>query len=74
MLFLYHSLMKLGAPALRRVLQKRLRRGKEDPARIGERMGMPGLPRPEGRLAWFHAASVGEAQSTLILINALLDG
>ena len=72
MLDFYHSLTKLSGPSLRLTLKKRLRRGKEDPARLAERMGRPGLPRPAGKLAWFHAASVGEAQSTLILIDALL--
>lgn len=73
MLSLYHSLTRLGAPAMRLALATRLRRGKEDHARISERMGEPGRERPEGPLLWFHAASVGEAQSTLILVNALLD-
>jgi 3-deoxy-D-manno-octulosonic-acid transferase len=73
MLPFYHSLTKYSGPALRQVLKKRLKRGKEDPVRISERMGQPGQPRPAGSLAWFHAASVGEAQSTLILIKALLD-
>lgn len=72
MLSVYHSLTKYSAPALRRVLKTRLARGKEDQSRIRERMGQPGLPRPAGKLVWFHAASVGEAQSTLVLINALL--
>lgn len=72
MLSVYHSLTNLGEPALRLVLATRLRRGKEDPARLPERMGAPSLPRPAGPLLWFHAASVGEAQSTLVLVNALL--
>lgn len=72
MLNLYHSLTSHSAPALRGILKRRLRRGKEDAARLPERMGEPGLPRPHGKLVWFHAASVGEAQSTLILIDALL--
>lgn len=73
MLGIYHSLTAYSAPALRRILRTRLKRGKEDPARMGERMGEPGLPRPPGPLAWFHAASIGEAQSTLILVNTLLE-
>ncbi|MDB5492088.1 MAG: 3-Deoxy-D-manno-octulosonic-acid transferase family protein [Micavibrio sp.] len=72
MLNLYHSLTKYSAPALKRVLDNRARRGKEDLARLPERMGQSSKLRPKGKLAWFHAASVGEAQSTLILINALL--
>ena len=35
-------------------------------------MGEAGLPRPEGRLVWFHAASVGEAASLLELLRRLL--
>ena len=72
MLSVYHSLTTLGKPALRWVLSSRLRQGKEDAARLSERMGQPGQPRPPGPLLWFHAASVGEAQSTLILVEALL--
>ncbi len=72
MLHFYHLLTRHSAPLLRHILQTRLRRGKEDEARLPERMGRPGLPRPAGKLVWFHAASVGEAQSTLILIDALL--
>lgn len=72
MLDLYHSLTRRSAPAFRGLLRARLRRGKEHATRLAERMGQPGLPRPPGKLVWFHAASVGEAQSTLILVNALL--
>lgn len=50
-----------------------MRRGKEDEARLPERMGSSVIPRPAGKILWFHAASVGEAQSTLILVNALLE-
>ena len=57
---------------MRALLGQRCRLGKEDPVRLPERMGIPGRIRPEGPLIWFHAASVGEAQSTLILIDALL--
>lgn len=63
----------MGASAfiLRLILNQRCRKGKEDPDRLGERMGVSGLKRPPGSLVWFHAASVGEAQSTLILIDAV---
>ena len=57
---------------MKMALRLRLRKGKEDPARLAERMGKPGLPRPAGKLVWFHAASVGEAQSTMILVESLL--
>ncbi len=67
----YGTLVRASRPLLERLLRKRLEAGKEDPARIGERIGIPGLERPEGKLVWIHAASVGEAQSALILIEAL---
>jgi 3-deoxy-D-manno-octulosonic-acid transferase len=58
----------------RRLLARRATAGKEDPARIGERMGRPGAARPDGRLAWFHAASVGEAASLLELLRRIEAG
>ena len=42
--------------------------GKEDPARIKERLGISPIQRPPGMLLWLHAASVGEANSILVLI------
>ena len=56
-----------------RKLEVRKSRGKEDPARIGERFGKTGLARPAGTLVWFHAASVGETLSILELIKRLAD-
>jgi 3-deoxy-D-manno-octulosonic-acid transferase len=54
---------------LQKLLQKRLGQGKEDPDRLWERLGIAKRPRPQGPLVWVHAASVGEAQSALILIE-----
>jgi len=56
------------APAL---LRARVKRGKEDPARIGERLGRTTVARPAGGLVWMHGASVGESLSLLPLIEAL---
>lgn len=39
--------------------------------RIAERKGHATLPRPDGPLIWFHAASVGESLSVLTLIARL---
>ncbi|GJL84492.1 MAG: 3-deoxy-D-manno-octulosonic acid transferase [Micavibrio sp.] len=72
MLKMYRTLMAAGEPVLTRILERRRLKGKEDTMRIGERKGQPGRQRPEGQLVWIHAASVGEAQSALIVIDALL--
>lgn len=56
------------APAL---LRRRAARGKEDPSRLGERLGQAGAARPDGPLAWLHGVSVGEATSLLPLVGAL---
>ena len=70
---LYAHIMRLGTFALKSTLKKRMKKGKEDPERIHERMGKYKKERPEGPMAWVHAASVGEAQSALILIVTILD-
>lgn len=53
------------------VLRRRARQGKEDPQRLGERMGRAGVGRPDGGLIWLHGVSVGEVTSLLPLIEAL---
>jgi 3-deoxy-D-manno-octulosonic-acid transferase len=72
-IFLYKNLMQGTTPLLRAYLRRRMQRGKEDPARFNERCGRPLKKREDGPLVWFHAASVGEAQSLLVLIRRLLD-
>ena len=61
------------APLVRGYLLWRCRQGKEDRARLGERLGVAGATRPSGPLVWIHAASVGEAVSVLGLIARLCD-
>lgn len=70
---LYQNLIRLAYPlGIKPYLKRRCRRGKEDLERFNERLGRPQLPRPQGRLIWFHGASVGESVSMLPLIHTLL--
>jgi len=71
LLKLYRQLTHAAGPALDLLLGLRVKKGKEDPARLMERRGKPARPRPAGNLVWVHAASVGESQSALILIHAI---
>jgi 3-deoxy-D-manno-octulosonic-acid transferase len=67
----YGTAGRAAAPVLRRILKKRVGKGKEIAARIPERFGIASLPRPAGRLIWIHAASVGETMSAFSVIEAL---
>ncbi len=72
-LTLYRLFSMLGAPFIDFYLRRRLTRGKEDAARFNERLGQPGLPRPNAPIVWVHAASIGESLSILPLMKALLE-
>jgi 3-deoxy-D-manno-octulosonic-acid transferase len=48
-------------------------KGKEEPLRLQERYGDAMLGRPQGPLFWVHAASVGEANAILPLVQRLLE-
>ena len=54
---LYRLITGAIRPALKLYLHRRAMRGKEDPDRLGERLGRTGLPRPHGPLVWVHSRS-----------------
>ncbi len=72
-LSVYLGLTRLLDPVYNLVVARRKRAGKEHPERSAERFGLTDVPRPAGKLLWMHAASVGETQSLLGLIPALLE-
>jgi 3-deoxy-D-manno-octulosonic-acid transferase len=67
----YRLASGLAEPLAPVLLRLRARRGKEDPARLGERLGRAQRDRPRGLLVWLHGASVGEALSLLALVDDL---
>jgi 3-deoxy-D-manno-octulosonic-acid transferase len=68
---IYRGAMSLMRPLAPLLLRVRERYGKEDPRRRPERLGRATAARPEGMLAWVHAASVGETNAVLPVIEGL---
>ena len=70
----YRRLSSVAVPLAPALIKRRLKQGKEDPARVGERRGMSADVRPHGPLVWIHGASVGEvlAAAALIILTAAL--
>ncbi len=60
------------SPVLPLWLNRRVKHGKEDKTRLGERYGRTKLARPQTRLVWMHGASVGETMMLLPLIERFL--
>ncbi len=68
---LYCGLTTIASTLVWRTVRRRLQAADVPPQRQQERLGHASLTRPQGRLIWFHAASVGESLSVLSLIKKL---
>ncbi|SDI35102.1 3-deoxy-D-manno-octulosonic-acid transferase [Bradyrhizobium lablabi] len=67
----YRRLSAAMVPLSPALINRRLKLGKEDPARVGERRGVSADVRPAGPLVWIHGASVGEVLAAAALIEKL---
>src|ERR1700758_2525600 len=67
----YRGLSSAMVPLAPALIKRRLKLGKEDPERIGERRGITRDTRPLGPMVWIHGASVGEVLAAAALIEKL---
>ncbi|MBO9398356.1 3-deoxy-D-manno-octulosonic acid transferase [Shimia sp. R9_2] len=67
----YLALRPLLQPLMRRVVAKRVAKGKDDPVRSPEKLGQSSVSRPEGTLIWLHAVGLGEVLALRPLLKEM---
>ena len=68
----YRAATFAASPAFPWLIARRAARGKADPKRTPERFGQASVARPLGRVAWLHAASVGETLAMMPLVERIV--
>ena len=71
MFIAYQFLGFILIPIIKLNIYLRIQKYKEDKNRYRERFGISKIKRPEGKLIWIHASSVGEFKSASTIINKL---
>ncbi|EEF33745.1 probable 3-deoxy-D-manno-octulosonic acid transferase, mitochondrial [Ricinus communis] len=70
---IYRAFTYAVTPLVRLHMQWRRLLGLEHPNRWPERFGWPSVPRPSGRLLWFHAVSLGEGMAAIPVIKRCVE-
>lgn len=68
---LYRLATRVLEPLAPWLVKERVKKGKENPERIGERFGATQASRPDGAVIWMHGASVGESRLLADIFAAL---
>ena len=67
----YKLITQIVRPFVPFYINRRLSQNKEDKMRVSERYGISSVKRSDGKVIWFHAASIGESLSILPVLKKL---